>query len=67
MKLYEYSHIRMAYTFRSFFSKGAFNKQLCELLKRMGSEGWGLKSSISEGFLPSHIHFVFGREREPSR
>ncbi|NLF08453.1 MAG: hypothetical protein GX594_10810 [Pirellulaceae bacterium] len=64
MKKYEYNHIRMSYTFLSFFSKAAFDRQLCELHKRMGDEGWELKSSICEGFLPSHIHFVFGREEE---
>lgn len=66
MKKYEYNHIRMSYTLSSFFSKTAFDRQLCELLERMASEGWELKSSISEGFLPSHIHFVFGREKGPS-
>ena len=67
MKEYEYNHIRMSYTFLSFFSKAAFDRQLCELLQRMGTEGWELKSSICEGFLPSHIHFVFGREMEGPR
>lgn len=67
MKQYEYRHVRMAYSFLSFFSKGAFDRQLCELLQRVGSEGWELKSSICEGFLPSHIHFVFAREIASSR
>jgi len=64
MKKYEYRHVRMSYTFLSFFSKSAFHRQLSKLLERMGDEGWELKSSICEGFLPSHIHLVFGRERE---
>jgi hypothetical protein len=33
MKMQEYNHIRMSYTFLSFFSKVAFDKQLCELLR----------------------------------
>ncbi len=67
MKQYEYRHIRMAYTLLSFFSKAAFDGQLCELLRKMGKDGWELKSSVCEGFLPSHIHFVFGREMEEGR
>jgi hypothetical protein len=50
MKKYEYRHIRMSYTVLSFFSKTAFDKQLCELFQRMGNEGWEMKSSVCEGF-----------------
>ena len=64
MKKYEYSHIRMCYTLLSFFSKTAFNRELCELLERMGNEGWELKAAVSEGFLPSHVHIEIGREME---
>ena len=67
MKQYEYRHVRMAYSFLSFFSKVAFDRQLCEVLQRMGKDGWELKSSICEGCLPSHIHFVFGRELDEGR
>jgi len=66
MKKYEYNHVRMSYTFLSFLSKTAFDRQLSELLDRMGNEGWQLRSSICEGLLPTHIHFVFGREKETS-
>jgi len=62
MKKYEYNHVRMSYDLRSLFSSAAFDRQLSELLERMGNEGWELKSSFCEGLLPGHIHFVFGRE-----
>ena len=67
MRTYEYKHIRMSYTLLSRFSKAAFDRQVGEVLRRMGTEGWELKSSICEGVLPSHIHFVFGREVEGAR
>ena len=64
MPRYEYRHVRMAYRFASWFSKAAFDRQLSEILKRMGDEGWELKSSIHEGLGELHVHLIFGRVAE---
>lgn len=59
----EYKHVRMAYGFRSVFSKTAFDEQLSGVLEEMGNEGWDLKSTIHEGFGQCHVHLIFGREK----
>jgi len=64
MRKYEYKHVRMAYRLPSLFSKSAFDRQITEILRQMGQEGWDLKSSIHEGFLQFHVHLIFGREVE---
>ena len=63
MKKYEYKHIRLAYGFKSMFSKSAFNNQLMPVLEKMGNDGWELKSSFHEG-MEAHVHLIFGREKE---
>lgn len=67
MPRYEYRHVRMAYRFASWFSKAAFDRQLSEVLERMGHEGWELKSSIHEGFLQTHVHLIFARAADGAR
>ncbi len=63
MTKHEYKHVRMSYTLRSWFSKGAFDRQLCDLLEQLGNDGWELKSTIHHG---SHVHLIFGRPKEES-
>jgi hypothetical protein len=67
MKKYEYRHVRMAYRLASWFSKAAFDRQLSEVLARMGDEGWDLKSSFHEGLGMPHVHLIFGRDAGEAR
>ncbi len=64
MMRYEYRHVRMAYRVASFFSKGAFDRQLSGVLQELGNAGWELKAAIHEGLFAAHVHLIFSRQAE---